>query len=66
MNSLSQQITDHLKQCDRIDDSELLLEMAREEIERLNAELAATLEREDLERSHRNAIEKALSGNAKS
>ncbi|MDC0657070.1 hypothetical protein N6L27_03575 [Leisingera sp. SS27] len=44
MTDLSQQITDHLKQCDRIDDSEILLELAREQIDRLNHEMEATKE----------------------
>ncbi|KIC39374.1 hypothetical protein [Leisingera sp. ANG-M7] len=44
MTDLSQQITDHLKQCDRIDDSEILLELAQEQIDRLNHEMEATKE----------------------
>ena len=44
MTSISQQITDHLKQCHETFDSERLLELARDEIDRLNHEMEATKE----------------------
>ena len=44
MTTISQQITDHLKQCHETFDSERLLELARDEIDRLNHEMEATKE----------------------
>jgi len=63
MTDLSEKARAHHAQCHRKDESERLLLALADENDRLRAELAATLEREDLAREERNTLDAmALNG----